>query len=108
MAIRNEEGVVKTPSDATGAHCYIQYGDEQAYVFISFGKYDEQVSEVYDSFGHRDDTVFYHATPDEIPELMQPDNGNEWHIVEVDCWETGFGVNGDPDFVSRLTTRGDA
>lgn len=57
-----------------GAHCIIQWYDsgimEEQY--ISFGEYDSEISEDFDSFGQRDDKIFFYCEggEDELKGLM--------------------------------------
>lgn len=77
------------PPNATGAWCTIRYCDENdvlSPVFFSFGEYDPEKDEVYDSLGHRDDLVFYYTTPDELPRLLI-EGGHDFSVVSVDEYE---------------------
>ena len=77
------------PTNATGAWCVIKYHDEDqplGQVFFSFGEYDPDKDEVYDTLGHRDDLVFYYTTPDELPRLMT-EGGHDFHVVSIDGYE---------------------
>jgi hypothetical protein len=77
------------PANATGAWCAIKYHDEDktlSPVFFSFGEYDPDKDEVYDTLGHRDDLVFYYTTPDELPRLMA-EGGHDFQVVSVDEYE---------------------
>ena len=77
------------PANATGAWCAIKYHDEDktlSPVFLSFGEYDYHEDAVYDSFGHRDDLVFYYTTPDELP-LLMTEGEHDFHVVSIDGYE---------------------
>jgi hypothetical protein len=77
------------PANATGAWCAIKYHDEDktlSPVFFSFGEYDPDKNEVYDTLGHRDDLVFYYTTPDELPRLMT-EGGHDFQVLSVDEYE---------------------
>ncbi len=77
------------PDNATGVWCAIRYHDEDdvlSPVFFSFGEYDEQTDPVYDTFGHRDDLVFYYTTPEELPLLMS-EGGHDFTVVGVEYYE---------------------
>jgi hypothetical protein len=77
------------PANATGVWCAIKYHDEDntlSPVFLSFGEYDYHKDAVYDSFGHRDDLVFYYTTPDELP-LLMTEGGHDFQVVSIDGYE---------------------
>ena len=58
-----EKPVMSEHKTAIGAHCIIQWYDsgimEEQY--ISFGEYDSEISEDFDSFGQRDDKIFFYC-----------------------------------------------
>jgi hypothetical protein len=77
------------PANATGAWCTIKYHDETdtpSPVFFSFGEYDSHENELYDSFGHLDELVFFYTTPDELPRLLT-EGGHDFHVISVDEYE---------------------
>ena len=69
-----EKPVMSEHKTALGAHCIIQWYDsgimEEQY--ISFGEYDSEISEDFDSFGQRDDKIFFYCEggEDELKGLM--------------------------------------
>ena len=83
------------PANATGAWCTIKYHDEDntlSPVFFSFGEYDEEKDQKYDSLGHSDDVVFFYTTPDELP-LLMTDDSEDFLVLSVDEYEYNFGMN---------------
>lgn len=77
------------PANATGAWCVIKYHDDDqplGQVFLSFGEYDYHKDAVYDSFGHRDDLVFYYTSPEELPNLLV-EGGHDFDVVSIDEYE---------------------
>ena len=79
----------EVPKNAKGAWCTIKYHDEDGTlspVFFSFGEYDEETNPNFDSFGHRDDAVFFYTTPEEFPQLMTEGTG-DFVVVSVDEFE---------------------
>jgi hypothetical protein len=83
------------PANATGAWCAIKYHDEDntlSPVFFSFGEYDEEKDQKYDSLGHSDDVVFFYTTPDELP-LLMTDDSEDFLVLSVDEYEYNFGMN---------------
>ena len=58
-----EKPVMSEHKTAIGAHCIIQWYDSgiEEEQYISFGEYDNEISEDFDSFGQRDDKIFFYC-----------------------------------------------
>jgi hypothetical protein len=69
-----EKPVMSDDQKPVGAHCIIQWYDSgiEEEQYISFGEYDSEISEDFDSFGQRDDRIFFYCEggEDELKGLM--------------------------------------
>jgi hypothetical protein len=59
-------------TDYKGVYCHVIWGNEDPeYYYISFGDYDYENNPTYDSFGVRDEQVFYYLSSDEAQALLE-------------------------------------
>lgn len=58
--------------DYKGVYCHVIWGNEDPeYYYISFGDYDYENEPTYDTFGVRDDHVFYYLDSNEAHGLLE-------------------------------------
>ena len=69
-----EKPAMSNNTKPVGAHCIIQWYDSgiEEEQYISFGEYDPEVNEDFDSLGQRDDSIFFYCEGgvDELKGLM--------------------------------------
>ena len=72
-------------SDIKGAYVIALWNDDESQTafeaLISFGEYDENKEPVFDSFGFRDDEVFFHTTEEDFFKLYLKGSGEDFRIL---------------------------